>query len=180
MQFIYLPEQHHLTPDSLFCKNDPSSIGLVPYGHLPVWYEYNFDSGSWTNPRTGKCYTTNPFDLTERDSSFVEGFYELTKIEGLTFHEGEAWSPYEYDKIYVEKTVPSLLWNSFFRRYDPPCDRYSHLCVQHKIKYEFEKNTIHEFVNIEELLKCYCECSLCEFCSGIHTFMHHCSQECRK
>ena len=119
--FFYLQKQHPQTLESLpngrFYTKDNSNIVQVPHGCAPVWCPYNGDSSDdhyWTNPISGRVHETHPLGLTTSDSSFFEGFYEITAIEGLTFSEGEAWDPDKNSKIPVEKTDPRSIWNPFF------------------------------------------------------------------
>ena len=132
MPFIFLPKQHPLTlktlPDCRYYTKDSSGFDTVqvPYGCAPVSCEYTGDwiNHSWTNQMSGRVHETHPLGLTIRDSSFIDRFYEITAIEGLTFGEGEAWCPDTNQKIHVEKTDQQSIWNLFFQRYDLACENY--------------------------------------------------------
>ncbi len=133
MTFFFLPKQHPQTLESLpdgqfYTKDQPQSYTVkVPHFCVPVWCEYVGDwtneGHSWKNPISGQDHTTHPLRLTTSNGSFFEGFYEITPIKDLTFGEGKAWCPDTNSKISVEKTDKSLLWNPFFQRYDPPCNK---------------------------------------------------------
>ena len=180
MTFFYLPEQHPLTPkslpDGLFYTKDQSQSYTVkvPHACAPVWCAYTGDwtneGHSWTNPISGKVYETHPLSLTTSDDSFFKGFYEITPIEGLTFGEGEAWCPDTNQKILVEKTDQRLLWNPFFQRYDPPCDRDIDTCHPNRIKYDFTNDSFHDTFadDMTIFYEVYCACCRCEHCSTIH------------
>ncbi len=182
MPSIFLPEQSRMKPDECcqFYMNDNFSYLPVHYYHVPVLCIYNFNSeyDSWTNPISHQVHTTHPLGLTRQDGSFTDGFYEITRIEGLTFGEGEAWCHDTNQKIHVEKTDQRSIWNPFFQRYDPPCK-----CGElHRINYDFENNTYHVLFDeiMNEFEKVYCAgCFRCEFCHEIHTSMYHCLEECR-
>jgi hypothetical protein len=132
MTFIFLPKKHHLSlenlPDGRYYTKDQllGFVCQVPHGCAPVFCLYNGDwiDHSWTNPMSGRVHETHPLGLTTKDTSFYEGFYEITTIDGLTFREGDAWCPDTGAKIHVEKTDQQSIWNPFFQRYDPPCENY--------------------------------------------------------
>jgi hypothetical protein len=133
MTFFFLPKQYPLRleslPDGLFYIKDDMApfIVQVPPGCAPVWCEYSGDLSeyhSWTNLISGQVRETHPLGLTISDSSFFEGFYEITAIEGLTFEEGEAWCQDTNQKIPVKKTDPQSIWNPFFQRYNQSCNKY--------------------------------------------------------
>lgn len=181
MTFFFLPKQHHLTLNSLldgrFYTKDCSDIVRVPNGCAPVWCEYTGDSledHSWTNPISGQVHKTPPLGLTESDGAFFDGFYEITSIEGLTFGEGDAWCLETNQKIRVEKTDARSIWNPFFQRYDPPCDRNTYECNPHRLKYKYDfmNESFHEFFteneNMHLFYEVYCACCCCEDCSKIH------------
>jgi len=182
MPFIFLSEQHPLTPkeliDGLFCTKDwsRSYIVKVPHGCAPVWCEYNGDytdkGHSWTNPISGQVHTTHPLGLTERNGSFFDEFYEIATIEGLTFGEGEAWDPDTNSKFSVEKTDPLYIWNPFFQRYDPPCDNNYRYCEPFRIKYDFANESFDEIFekNMKLFTNVYCQCCICNSCRKIHTY----------
>jgi hypothetical protein len=176
--FFYLPKQHPQTLESLpngrFYTKDNSNIVQDPHGCAPVWCEYN---GNWTNechywenPISGRVHTTHPLGLTTSDSSFFDGFYEITQIEGLTFREGEAWCLKTNQMVRVEKTDQTSIWIPFFQEYDQPCDRNEHDCESHRSKYDFSKNRFHEFFSddMNEFFKYYCRCCRCQKCLEIH------------
>ena len=135
MTFFFLSDKYPLTlkdlPDGRFYTKD-WLLGCtlpVPNGCVPFWCEYTGDwtneGHSWTNLRSGQVHTTHPLGLKFIvDNSFTEGFYEITAIEGITFGEGEAWDPDTNQKIRIEKLVPMSIWNPFFQRYDPPCNKH--------------------------------------------------------
>ncbi len=131
MKSFFLSKQHHLRLDSLpdgryYTKNH-DFIVQFPHNCAPVWCEYTGDwtDHSWENPISGQVHTTHPLGFTvNSDNSFFDGFYEITEIKGLTFREGEAWDPDNNSKITVEKTDPLSIWNPFFQRYDPPCNKH--------------------------------------------------------
>lgn len=181
MTFFFLPKQHPLTlgklPDGLFYTKDwsRSYIVQVPYGCAPVWFEYNGDytdeGHSWTNPISGQVHTTHPLGLTMSDSSFFEGFYEITAIEGLTFNEGESWDPDKNSKIPVEKTKAQSVWNPFFQRYDPPCNGDPSVCDPTKINYDVHCwDMFHKIFtgDMTTFTKVYCKCCICKYCNEIH------------
>jgi hypothetical protein len=179
MPFFFLPEQHSLRVDSLpdgryYTKgwNLYSNLIPVPHGCVPVWCAHDFSSEdpSWTNPISGRVYKTHPLGLRMQDGSFFDEFYEISAIEGLTFGEGEAWRPDTNQKIRVEKTDAQSVWNPFFQRYDPPCDRDTYDCDPHRIKYDFVNESFHEIFieNMTIFYEVYCTCCRCEHCSEIH------------
>lgn len=183
MTIFFLPEQHPLTleslPDGRFYTKDWSlSIVKVPHGCAPVLCEYTGDrknkNHSWTNPISGNFYETKPLGLTETDDSLYQGFYEITRIEGLTFGEGEAWCHDTNQKIHVEKTDHRSIWNPFFQRYDPPCNRNEHDCdpLNRKIKYVVTHESVHEIFeeDIDLFTKVYCPCCICKSCHKIHVW----------
>ncbi len=180
MSFIFLPKQSQMKPDEgcRFYIYEHFSYFSVPYSCAPVLCRYDFECGSWTNPISHQIYTTHPLGLTMKDGSFYNDLYEITRIEGLTFGEGESWCQDTNQKIHVEKTDPRSIWNPFFQRYDPPCK-----CGElHRINYDFENNTYHVLFNeiMNEFEKVYCAgCFRCEFCLEIHTSMYHCLEELR-
>ena len=180
MTFFFLPEQHPLTLDSLpdgrFYTKGYFYIVKVHYGCAPVWCEYTDDlmneGHSWVNPISGRVHTTHPLGLTTSDSSFFEGFYEITTIEGLTFKEGEAWCPDTNQKICVENTNPLNIWNPFFQRYDPHCNRCSYMCDPTKINYDVHCwDSFHKIFtgDMTTFTNVYCKCCFCEKCDDIHT-----------
>jgi len=132
MTFFFLPKQHPQTqaslPDGRFYTKDwlRSYIVQVPHGCVPVWCEYTGDwkNHSWTNPISGLVYEKHPLGLTMSDGDFLNGFYEIAEIEGLTFGEGDAWCLETNAMIRVEKPDPLSVWNPFFQRYDPPCNNH--------------------------------------------------------
>jgi len=175
MTFFFLPKQHPLTLDSLpdgryYTKDDWASfIVKVPNDCAPVWCEYNGDWTNeghyWENPISGRVHTTHPLGLTTSDSSFFDGFYEITAIEGRTFSEGEAWDPDKNSKIPVEKTDPRSIWNPFFQRYDQSCNK--HFSCK-GVKKEMESSSdcgrylyLDMFTECRELFfEVYCQCGL--------------------
>jgi hypothetical protein len=172
MTFFFLPKQHPLTlktlPDCRYYTKDSSGFDTqVPYGCAPVWCEYTGDliDHSWTNPMSGRVHETHPLGLTIRDSSFTDGFYEITAIEGLTFGEGEAWCPDTNQKIHVEKTDQQSIWNPFFQRYDPPCEN-SWQCKG--VKKEMESSSgRRSYLYLDRFTQCkhlfvevYCKCGM--------------------
>ena len=178
MTFFFLQQQHHLTleslPDGRFYERDNSNIVQVHYGCAPVWCEYTDDwtneGHSWTNPISDQVHHTHPLGLTMSDSSFFDGFYQITKIDGLTFKEGEAWCPDTNQKICVENTNPLNIWNPFFQRYDPPCNGDPSVCDPTKINYDVW-NMFHKIFtgDMTTFTKVYCKCCFCEKCGDIHT-----------
>jgi hypothetical protein len=179
MTFFFLPKYHPITvedlQDGIFYIPD-QLLGLVcpvPNDHAPVWCEYiGFTTGhdSWKNPISGKIYETHPLGLTERDSSFFEGFYELTQIEGLNFREGEAWCFKTNSQVMVEKPDPMSVWNPFLQQYDQPCDRNERDCDSERIAYNFLTNKIHELFthNMDQFFEVYCQCCRCKSCRNVH------------
>ena len=137
---------------------------------LQIQHSLTLEYHSWTNPISGWVYETHPLSLTKKDGSFFEGFYEITPIEGLTFGEGEAWCPDTNQKIHVEKTDAQSVWNPFFQRYDPPCDRDEHDCDSNRIKYVVTPELVHEIFkeDIDLFTKVYCPCCICKSCHKIH------------
>jgi hypothetical protein len=186
---IYLPEQHPLKLDTLtngrFYSKDCSYAVQVPHSCAHVWCPYNGDytneGHSWTNPISGHVYKTHPLGgLTNRDSSFYEGFYEITSIKDLTFLEGEAWCSETNQKIRVEKTDARSVWNPLFQRYDPPCESNTPICDSSpKVRYDpsvsnitFCGRSLDQLFNdnMEEFLKVFCKCCICERCTKIHDY----------
>ena len=168
MTFFFLPEQHPLTlevlPDGRFYTKGDFYIVKVPYGCAPGWCEYTGDwadgSHSWKNPISHQVHDTHPLGLTTNDSSFTDGFYEITEIKGLTFGEGEAWCPDTNSKIPVEKTDPRSIWNPFFQRYDPPCDCFR----SGKVKKKMDRGS---YMHFNIFIQCrplffdvYCNCGM--------------------
>jgi len=186
MTFFFLPKQHHLTlaslPDGRFYTKDwlLSYIVQVQNGCAPVWCEYTGDwtDNSWTNPISGLVYEKHPLGLTKSDGAFFDGFYEITEIKGLTFGEGDAWCPDTNQKIRVEKTDAQSVWNPFFQRYDPPCDRDTVECCSNRIKYDFVNESFDGIFtnNMTIFYEVYCTCCRCEYCSEIH--IGTCAQMC--
>jgi len=184
MTFFFLLKQHHRTledlPDGRFYERDDSSIVQVPHVCAPVWCAYSGDwtkeGHSWTNPRSGTVYTTHPlcFTVESDSSSFFDGFYEITTIDGLTFREGEAWCPDTNSKIPVEKTDPLSIWNPFFQRYDPPCNKNLDTCFPKtkRITYNHETDDFHELFsnNMKMFLDTYCPCCVCCECQKISSW----------
>ena len=182
MPFFYLPKQHPLTleqlPDGRFFTKEQSQeqyVYQVPFGCGPVWCEYTGDwspeGDSWTNQITCQIHTKHSLDFTRKNSSFYEGFYEITQIEGLTFGEGEAWDPDTNEKVRVEKIVPTSVWNPFFQRYDQPCDRDEYECDPQHIKYDFVNESFDSIFNTDEkhmFFEVYCTCCRCDDCKRIH------------
>lgn len=177
MTFIYLPEQHPRTlyslPDGRFYERYNFNIVQVPHGCVPVWCSYSGDwvDHSWTNPMSGLAHETNPLGLTTNDTSFYEGFYEMTAIDGITFREGEAWCPDTSAKIHLDKIDPKSIWNPFFQRYDPPCNGDPSVCDPTKINYDCW-DMVHQFFtggDMATFTNIYCECCICKFCGNIHT-----------
>ena len=182
MPFIFLSEQHHLTLEDLqdgpFYTNDRalSYIVQVPNRYAPVWCEYTgnrLEYHSWTNPISGRIYEkTHPLGFTEKsDNSFFDGFYEITPID-LTFRKGEAWCPDKTNqKIPVEKTDQPSIWNPFYQRYDPPCNRDEHDCdvLIPKIKYD-RHESVHKIFekDIDLFTTVYCPCCICKRCHNVH------------
>lgn len=177
MTFFFLPKQHPLRPETLpdgrFYTKDWSYTVQVPHGCVPVWCAHDFSSEdpSWTNPISGRVYETYPLGFTwKSDNSFFDGFYEITSIEDRTFGEGESWCPDTNAMIRVEKTDAKSVWNPFFQRYDPPCDRDTYDCDPHRIEYDFVNESFHDFFteNMTIFYEVYCTCCRCEYCSEIH------------
>lgn len=175
MTFFFLPEQHHLTlevlPDGQFYTRDwsQSYTVQVPYRCAPVWCEYTGDwtdeGHSWTNPISGQVRETHPLGLTISDSSFYDGFYEITTIKGLTFEEGESWCPDTSAKIHVEKTDARSIWNPFFQRYDQSCNKhFSCKGVKKEMESSSDRGS-YLYLDMFTLrralfLNVYCECGL--------------------
>jgi hypothetical protein len=179
MTFFYLQTQNSITLSTLphgryYTKEQvDSGVYPVPFRSVPCWCSYigNYvDVHNWTNSMSNQIYVKHPLGLTVADNSFLEGFYEITETEGLTFGEGEAWCPDTNQKIRVKKTDVRSIWNPYFQKYDQPCDRNEHDCELHRIKYDFSKNSFHEFFSddIEEFFTYYCRCCRCQNCLQIH------------
>ena len=187
MIFFFLQKQHPLKRkdlDSRFYTKSCSITVLVPYGYAPVSCAYTGDwtneGHSWRNPISWKFYTTHPLGLTETDGSFFEDFYELTKINALIgkkgrenwiFRKGERWSP-ETNEISFPFIFPDLklVWNPFYQRYDPPCNRNEHDCdVIPKIKCD-TRESVHEIFekDIDLFTTVYCPCCICKRCHNVH------------
>jgi hypothetical protein len=165
----------------------------VPHDHAPVWCPYTGDltNHSWTNHTSGQVYEKkHPLDLTEDDEAFFEGFYEIIETEGLTFGEGEAWCldtnpwcPNTNKKICIKKTDFASVWNPFFQRYDPPCDRRTDKCCPNRIKYHFGNASMNELfhsyfsLDMDIFYDVYCECCRCDNCSGIHFDIWQCESK---
>jgi hypothetical protein len=180
---IYLPEKHPFTLDQLefgpFYPVNYSSTVEVPHGYAPVLCEYTGDwspeGHAWTNPISGQIYTKHPLNFPMGGSSFYETLYEVTKIEGLTFGEGEAWDPDTNEKVRIEKIVPTSVWNPFFQRYDPPCN-----CDPQRIEYDYVNDSFHIYFlgNQKDMFfNIYCTCCRCDDCKSIH--IGSCIESCR-
>jgi hypothetical protein len=179
MTFFYLQQPTRITVSTLrhgrYYTKDQVDSGVypVPFRSVPYWYEYtgNYDDvHNWKNPMSSQIYEKHPLGLTVADNSFFDGFYEIIETEGLTFGEGEAWCLKTNQPVRVEKTEPMSVWNPFFQKYDQPCDRNERDCELHRIKYDFSKNSFHEFFSddIEEFFTYYCRCCRCQNCLEIH------------
>lgn len=178
MTFFFLPKQHPLNleslPDSRFYTKDHDCIVQVPNGCAPVWCAFKYDyikkKDYWENPISGHVHQTHPLGLTDETTSFFDGFYEITPIKGLTFVEGESWCPDTNQKIHVEKTDARSVWNPFFQRYDPPCDRDTDFCDSGGINYDLFKESFHRLLdfNMKTFYAVYCKCCKCPHCSEIH------------
>lgn len=200
MTFIFLPREHHLTrreglPDGRYYTKDqlPSSI-LVPYAYVPVWCPYtdNEDHVSWRNPITAETYKTHPLGLTEKDTAFFDGFYELTRFNDdlstelknekqWTFGEGMAWC-FETNALdVVRKTDPTSIWNPFFQRYDKQCRLHTEDCEPLRIEYDSKNEDFHSSFNgdMTQFLKVYCPCVICKFCNRVHECLYVCTEETR-
>jgi len=183
IDLFFLPEKYSLTLEQLesgpFYPMDYSNTVLVPYGCVPVWCpntgDFTKEGNSYTNLVTGQIHTKNPFGFRKGDCSFFDGFYETTQIEGLTFGEGEAWDLDTNKKVRVEKMVPTSLWNPFFQRYDPPCNRDEHECNPLRIKYNYVDESFHTYLfdtNQKDLFfEVYDTCCICDYCGSVHTGM---------
>jgi hypothetical protein len=175
MKFIFLPEKHLQTLDSLpdgrFYERDNFNIVQVPHDCVPIWCSYSGDcveDHSWTNPMSGRVHKTpHPLGLKfPRDDSFTDGFYEITKLKRI-FGEGEAWCPDTGAKIHVDKIDPKSIWNPFFQRYDPACK-----CLSGKAKKEMSPSSdfgsypyLDMFIQCKQLFfDVYCICGLRNGC----------------
>ena len=185
-RIFYLPQQHPLTLDSLpdgryYTKNH-DCIVLIPPNCALFWCPYTGDftdeDHSWTNPKSRLVHTTHPLGFTvNSDNSFFDGFYEITEIE-VTFGEGDKLCPDTNAMICVEKTDAQSVWNPFFQRYDPPCDRDTCDCELHRINYDFVNESFHKiFPNMTIFYEFYCKCCRCEYCSNIH--IGTCAEMCK-
>jgi len=179
MPFFYLQTQNSITVSTLrhgrYYTEDQLDSGIypVPFQSLPYWCRYtgnHNDVHNWTHPTSGQIYETHPLGLTVADNSFLDGFYEITETEGLTFGEGEAQCLITNKKIRIEKTDRTSVWIPFFQKYDQPCDRNESDCELHRSKYDFSKNSFHEFFSddMKEFFKYYCRCCRCQKCIEIH------------
>jgi hypothetical protein len=184
MPFIYPKKQPHLIPEEeggeyllqagQFCMNHPDSTFIVSVNCVPVLCEYDWNSefDSWTNPITRDVvHTTHPLGLTRQDGTpFYDGLVQITKIEDLTFIEGEAWCSDTNKKILVGKMDPKSIWNPLERRYDRPCHRKEHDCDPKRIAYNFLTNKFHELFkhNMDQFFEVYCECCRCKKCRNVH------------
>ncbi len=116
---------------------------------------------------SGRVHKTHPLGLTTKDTSFYEGFYEITTIDGLTFREGEAWCPDTNAKIHVDKIDPKSIWNPFLQRYDPACN-----CSSGKVIKEMSSSSdIGRYLYLDMFNQCkelffdvYCICGLRNGC----------------
>jgi len=187
-KYLYLPKPHLLKMEDLldgrfYIKDQLLGSTLpVPNDCAPVFCEYDWtDEGhSWKNPISGTVYTTHPLSLTEPDCFFFDGFYEITKIdEGLTFREGEAWCPDTNQKVHVEKTDPTSIWNPFFQRYDEQCNRHTEDCDPLRIEYNSETEDFHRSFNgdMTQFLNVYCRCSICQYCNRVHECFYYCKEQ---
>jgi len=168
MTFFFLPKQHPLTqkklPDGVFYPIDNSSVVNVPHHCAPVKCIYSgdfFENHSWKNTFTNQVFENNhPLNLEVSDSTFYDGFYEITKIKCLTFGEGEAWCPKTNLKIRVEKTDVRSIWNPFFQRYDPQCDCFR----SGKVKKEMDRGRCMYFDKFTQcphlFFNVYCNCGM--------------------
>lgn len=177
MTFFFLPQQHYLTletlPDGRFFPENQLFWGYqIPYYCVLSLCQYTGDwdkDHSWKNKTTNKVYETiHPLGLEYKgafSSSFTDDFYEIIKIEGLTFGEGEALCPKTFQKIRVEKPNPRFIWNPFLQRWDPPCDCWLN---SGKIKKEMSSSSgrgsymhFDRFVDCENLFfAVYCSCGM--------------------
>ncbi len=179
MTFFFLTEQHFMTlenlPDGRYYTKYlvDQFVYQVPHGCAPVWCSYSGDwhDHSWTNTFTNQVFeNNNPLGLTTKDTSFYEGFYEITTIDGLTFREGEAWCLDTNEKIHVDKIDPKSIWNPFFQRYDPACSN----CSSGKaIKEMSSSSDFGSYLYLDMFIQCqelffdvYCNC-------GLHNGYHH-------
>ena len=166
------------------------SSHLIPYGYALVLITYNgTEKGhAWKNPYRRKEYNEHPLGLKDTDGSFFEDFYELTKIKALIghtgrekwlFREGEIWCVDTYTMSFpIMKSDPKSVWNFFEQRYDQPCDDDTWKCdISPRVSYDssireihFCSTSLHELFhdNMEEFLKVFCKCCVCNSCSEIH------------
>ncbi len=204
MTFFFLPKQHPLTRskglaiDQYYTKDQLIGSRIpVPYGYVPVWCQSYYFTGSdfWRNPLTNYTYNDHPLGLTERETGYSDGFYEMTSIieieefNGLstelnkgqqwTFREGHAWCFETNTVIVVEKTDPTSIWNPFFQRYDKQCCRTPDSCEPLRIEYDSEKEDFHSSFNgdMTQFLGVYCRCTICQYCDKVHECFYYCKEQ---